>query len=304
MWWESPDDVVYIPQPNAFTITGLCSALASGQTVVLSNALDPDRIETELVRYGITIIRAVPAIVQPLVARDRPPPPPDHRLRVVRTGTAALPVAAQHDLAARYGVAVVQEYGSTESGVVIGTPQGGAPDGSIGTPYAGVESRIVDEAGMDVPDGAVGELVVRSPGVMPGYYGDPDASARVLRDGWLWTGDLAQRDTAGFLFLEGRRALRINVGGFKVAPEEVEGVLAAHPHVREVAVVAQLDAARGEVVRAIIVPDSAPSTVGELRHYCQERLAGYKVPRQWEFRDALPHSPLGKILRQHLTREQ
>lgn len=302
LWWELPDDVVYIPQPNAFTLAGFCGALAQGQTLVLSDALDPDRIEAELVQYGVTILRAVPTVVQPLVARDRPPPP-DHRLRVVRTGTAALPVTAQHGLVARYGVAVVQEYGSNESGLVIGTPRGGAPEGSIGTPYPGVAVRIVDEGGADIADGAVGELIVRSPGLMRGYHDDPAATARVLRDGWLWTGDFARRDAAGFLYLEGRRALRISVGGFKVAPEEVEAVLATHPRVREVVVVGQPDAARGEVVRAIIVPQGNPPTVAELRRHCRGRLAGYKVPRRWEFRDTLPRSPLGKILRQHLARE-
>ena len=163
-----------------------------------------------------------------------------------------------------------------------------------------VAVRLVDAQRNDVPDGSVGEIIVQSPGLMEGYLDDPEAKAQTLREGWLWTGDLAYRDAAGFYFLVGRRTLRINVGGFKVAPEEVEMVLMQHPAVREVAVLGMPDAIRGEVVRAIIVPSDTPPTIAALRAYCHRRLAGYKVPRRWEFRDALPRSPLGKILRRDL----
>jgi acyl-CoA synthetase (AMP-forming)/AMP-acid ligase II len=153
---------------------------------------------------------------------------------------------------------------------------------------------------MDVPEGETGELLIRSPGLTLGYLHNPGATADALRDGWLWTGDLARRDAEGFYYLEGRRALRINVGGLKVAPEEVEAVLAQHPAVREVVALAMPDAARGEVVRVVIVPEGPPPSVSTLRRYCRERLAGYKVPRRWEFRDELPRSSLGKVLRHNL----
>jgi long-chain acyl-CoA synthetase len=148
----------------------------------------------------------------------------------------------------------------------------------------------------------IGELVIRSPNVMVGYHGDAAATAAVLRDGWLYTGDLAQRDAAGFYYLVGRRNMRLNVGGFKFPPEEVEAVLLQHPSVREAVVVARPDAARGEVACAIIVPvdHSAPPEVEELRRFCRERLASPKVPRSFEFRDSLPYSPLGKVMRTQL----
>jgi len=122
----------------------------------------------------------------------------------------------------------------------------------------------------------------------------------VLRDGWYHTGDLARRDEAGWYWLEGRRASRINVGGYKVTPEEVEAVLQQHPGVREAVVVAMPERLRGESVRAIIVPEGAPPTPGELRDFCAARLARYKIPRRFEFRDDLPRSPLGKVLRSRL----
>ncbi len=179
---------------------------------------------------------------------------------------------------------------------MIGTPRGGAPQGSIGTPYPGFRVRLLDEGGADVPDGEAGELLIHSPTRMLGYLGDPDATA-ILRDGWLHTGDPATRDADGYYFLAGRRTLRINVGGFKVAPEEIEAILMQHPAVREVVVLAAADARRGEAVRAVIVPHGEAPTVADLRRFCRTRLATHQVPRIWEFRDALPRSPLGKVLR-------
>lgn len=177
------------------------------------------------------------------------------------------------------------------------TAREGGSEGSIGTPYPGIEARIVDDTGTDVGEGATGEVLIHSPGLMSGYLDAPDLTAQVLQDGWLWTGDLARRDANGCYHLEGRRALRINVGGFKVAPEEVEAVLALYPGVREVVVLAAVDAARGEIVRAVIVPEGDPPLIADLRAFCRERLSGYKVPRVWEFRTDLPRSPLGKVLR-------
>ena len=248
--------------------------------------------------HRVTSLWAVPAIVH-LLTEHRSSPTAAFALQFVRTSAAPLSQRVQHAAAQRYGATIVQEYGSAEGSSMIGTPEG-TPVGSIGKPYPGVAVRLVDAQGNDVPDGSIGELIVQSPGLMEGYLDDPEAEAETLREGWLWTGDLASRDAAGFYFLVGRRTLRINVGGFKVAPEEVEMVLMQHPAVREVAVLGMPDAIRGEVVRAVIVPNGTPPTIAALRAYCHRRLAGYKVPRRWEFRDALPRSPLGKILRQNL----
>src|SRR5262249_43217526 len=159
----------------------------------------------------------------------------------------------QQSAARRYGIPIVSEYGMTECPAIMGMIAGTAPPGSIGKPLPEVDVRLVDEDGEPVTDGEVGELVVRSPNVMQGYFDDPAATAAILRDGWVFTGDLARRDEAGYYYLAGRQILRINVGGFKVAPEEVEAVLLRHPGVREAAVAGQPDQARGEVVRAIIV---------------------------------------------------
>jgi acyl-CoA synthetase (AMP-forming)/AMP-acid ligase II len=163
-----------------------------------------------------------------------------------------------------------------------------------------VTIRLVDEAGHDVPEGASGELIARAPAVMLGYLGEPEQTAAVLRDGWIWTGDIARRDAEGNYFLLGRRAHWINVGGAKVLPEEVEHVLEEHPAVREAAVSGAVDAARGEIVRALIVPHGEPPTITELIRFCRARLASHKIPRRFEFHEQLPRSSALKILRREL----
>ncbi len=299
LWWEPSDGIFYYPLPNFFGARSFCTFLGVGGTTILSLATDPARIEAEMTAYGADILWTVPATLQ-MLAESSSLPPPGLHIRIARTSAAPLLPPVVQAFRARYGASVVQEFGTTEGGSMIGTPPGGAPDGSVGKPYRGVIARIVDEDGNDLPDGEAGELILSSPGLTLGYLDSPDATERTYRDGWLRTGDLARRDATGCYFLVGRLALRINVGGFKVAPEEVEAVLEQHPAVREAAVLAMADSARGEVVRAVIVPSDVPPSIGELRRYCRERLASYKVPRQWEFREELPRSSLGKVLRHRL----
>ncbi|MDQ6907709.1 MAG: fatty acid--CoA ligase family protein, partial [Chloroflexota bacterium] len=298
-WWAAADQVVYRLHGAFFQPRPLAEIFCYGATMFLSRPKDPAQMEAEMVACGATaILTNVPTAR--LLAEQATSPPPGLAIRVVRTGAMALPAPIRHAAAQRYGAAVLEEYASTEGGQMLGTPRAGAPDGSIGIPNPGVGARIVDEHGTDVPEGEMGELIVQSPGLMLGYLDDTEATVATLRDGWLWTGDLARRDADGYYFLEGRRALRINVGGHKVAPEAVEAVLAPHPAVREVVVLAAPNRLRGEVVRAIIVPRGEQPTVAELRRFCRARLATYQVPRIWEFRDTLPRSPLGKVLRRLL----
>jgi acyl-CoA synthetase (AMP-forming)/AMP-acid ligase II len=297
-WWETPDGVYCKPQESTFGSFDICQVLAIGATLVQTHALAPDQLEADLLRHGITDLWTVPARLHPL-AQSAQPPLAGLRLRSIRTASAALAPPLRAAIEARYRVPVVEQYGSTEASFVIATPRD-APPGSIGRPYPGVAIRLVDEEGRDVAEGAAGELILRAPGMMAGYLGDPGATGAILRDGWLHTGDLARRDADGCYSLEGRRAFWLNVGGRKVLPEEVERVLERHPGVREAVVLGLPDAARGVVVRAVIVPHSEPPAPAELVRFCRAHLAGYKVPRRIEFRDDLPRSPLGKVLRHQL----
>ncbi len=295
-WWLTPGSVYYVARPTVLTPWIILAVFAVGGTVILSAATRAEMIEDEMAACGATALLTTPAVLH-LLAELAQPPPGRLALRYVRYNAVPLAVTVAHAIADRYGARLINEFGSTEGGTLAGTPSGSAPEGSIGLPYDCVDIRIVDEHGTDLPDGTVGELIARTPALMRGYVADAEATDRVVRDGWLWTGDLARRDAAGFLYCEGRRTLRINVGGFKVSPDEVEAVLLSHPAVREVVVTGMPDAARGEVVRAVIVPRGAQPTAGELRRFCRSYLAGYKIPRRFEFRDELPRSALGKVLR-------
>jgi len=299
-WWAGPDDVVYRPGTAYFPVRDLCELLYAGATLVLSDTAHPARIEAELVAYRVTGLVTVPAVIRLLADQRAAPPAGLTTLRVLSFSAAPLPRAVREAAQRRYGIPILQAYGSTEGGSMIRMPDTHTPDGSNGTPYTGVRVRIVAADGADVPLGAIGELIVRSPGVMRDYLDDPAATARVLRDGWLWTGDVARCDGEGFYYLEGRRTLHINVGGFKVTPEEVEAVLETHPGVREAVVLPMPDVVHGEVLRAVIVPYDIPPTAAALRRFCRERLVAYKVPRRFEFRTELPRSPLGKVLQQQL----
>ena len=299
LWWDGPEQVGFNTIGSHFPARKWCESLASGATYVQASTTDIRQMEAEMVRHRATILRVVPALLHGLLAQPKPPPP-ELMLDFIRSGAAPLSPQLSQRATARYGVPVVEEYGSTEGGGMIGTPREGSPPGSIGKPYPGIVARIVDDAGADLPDGAIGELLIRTPGMSLGYLDDPAAGARSFEAGWLHTGDLARRDAAGFYYLSGRSALRLNIGGHMVSPEEIEAILEQHPAVREVVVLGVADEARGEVARAVIVPHDAPPAIGELQRFCREQMAGYKVPRQWEFRATLPRSGLGKVLRHAL----
>jgi long-chain acyl-CoA synthetase len=177
--------------------------------------------------------------------------------------------------------------------------------GSIGVPLPNVDCRIIDlDDGVTVlPQGEVGELVIKGPQVMKGYHNMPTETANTLRDGWLYTGDIAYMDEDGYFFIVDRKKELIKPGGFQVWPREVEEVLQSNPKVLEVGVAGIPDPNSGEAVKAwVVLKPGETATVEELRAWCKEQLAGYKVPRQIEFRDELPKTTVGKILRRELVR--
>lgn len=299
-WTVAQDEVFASLATVSLQMGAICRAFAVGGTVVLTESVGVYGLEADLTRQGVTSIAITPALLGALVGQDQRPPA-ELRLRQIQTQGAAVPRELAAAVAARYGAQLMVRYGMTECVGVMATPASGAPAGSVGKPHDGATVRIVDSAGDAVPQGEVGELTVNSPFVMLGYLDDPEATAATLRDGWLYTGDNAWQDAEGFYYLVGRRALQINVGSMKVAPEEVEEVLLRHPGVREVVVVPQPDRTRGEVVKAIVVPEGPPPEVAALRRFCRAALAGYKVPRVIVFRtEPLPRSERGKVLRQQV----
>ncbi len=199
---------------------------------------------------------------------------------------------------------IYQGYGLTEtSPVATLNPFHRAKLASIGVPAPGTDLRVVDADGRDVPQGEAGEILVKGPQVMQGYWQRPDETARVLKDGWLSTGDIGTMDEDGYFFIVDRKKDMILVSGFNVYPNEVEAVLAEHPGVADVAVVGAPDETTGETVCAYVVRKDDSVTAEVLKEHCRKSLTNYKIPRHVHFRDELPKSPVGKVLRKDLREE-
>jgi long-chain acyl-CoA synthetase len=207
-------------------------------------------------------------------------------LKVCITGGAAMPPEFIPVFEQRFGVKIMEGYGLTEASPVSSFSRLDMPQkpGSIGIPIPNVAARIVDEDGREVPRGTIGELILKGENIMKGYYGDEEMTAQVLRDGWLFTGDIGRMDQEGYLFLTGRKKRMIITSGFNVYPREIEIILALHPDVQAASIVGKEDLLRGEIVRALIVrkPGAAIEERELLRH-CRTYLSSYKVPREIEF---------------------
>jgi long-chain acyl-CoA synthetase len=226
-------------------------------------------------------------------------------VRVCVSGSAPLPVEVQERFERLTGGKICEGFGLTETSPVthINPLQGLRKNGTIGVPIPNTDCRIVDMASgtRDVPLGEEGELLIRGPQVMPGYWNKPEETANVLRDGWLFTGDLAVMDADGFCRIVGRKKEMIDASGYKVYPDEVDRVLMSHPAVLEAATIGVPDPRRGETVKSFVVlKPGAAATADAIVAHCRESLASYKVPTQIEFRSELPKSAALKILRREL----
>jgi malonyl-CoA/methylmalonyl-CoA synthetase len=221
------------------------------------------------------------------------------RTRLFVSGSAPLPAAVFEAFRARFGHAILERYGMTETLMTIGNPYDGERrPGTVGLPFDGVSTRIVDPGGRDVADGETGELLVKGPAVFSGYWRRDDATAAAFVDGWFRTGDLASRARDGYVTLRGRASELILCGGFNVYPREVEDVLLEQPHVREAAVVGVPDERRGERPVAFYVGDAEPAA---LEAACRRQLASFKVPAAFVRVEALPRNALGKVEKNRLS---
>lgn len=303
------EDVVLATAPF-FHITGaVLNAVVSlmrGCRLVLIGRFEPERALAAMADHGVTTtvgsITAFNAIAR-LPSADR-----RHfaTMRALYSGGAPVSAAVVDRFERRFGVYIHNIYGMTEtSSAVIGVPLGTRapvdPDGgalSIGRPLADVEVRVVDADGSPVAPGRPGELEIRGPHVMPGYWRNPDETAHAVHEGWLRTGDGAVRDADGWIYLIDRLKDQINTSGYKVWPREVEDVLQQHPSVDEAAVVGLPDEYRGEVVVAYVTTARGQRVdVDRLAAHCRTSLAGYKVPRRVLVVDELPKTQSGKVRR-------
>ncbi|GAA4814865.1 long-chain-fatty-acid--CoA ligase [Tomitella cavernea] len=304
-----PDDVILGALPF-FHVFGLSSvlntALRFGSPVVLIPRFEPSAVLAEAARHAVSVFFGVPTMfiaVRQAAAAERIDLP---TLRCGISGGAPMPGRSLEDFEGQFPAAVLLEgYGSTESASVV-TASRSRQDrraGSIGKPIWGVEVRIVDESGEELPAGAanVGELHFRGHNVMKGYFRQPEKTAEVIRDGWFGTGDLGYRDEDGYLFIVDRKKDLVIRGGYNIYPREVEEVLYAHPAVLEAAVFGEPDERLGEeVVAAVALRPGAQATPDEIREFVKDSVAAYKYPRRVHIVESLPKSPNGKILKRVL----
>ena len=284
--------------------TGLHLAVLSRSTMVLVPRFDLKEVLKRIRKHAPSIFCGVPSMYQALNRYPRVSAGDLSSIRLCISGGAGLPGEVQKRFEELTGGRLVEGYGLSETSPVthVNPTFGMRKNGSIGVPVPGTEARVVDPATrVPLPAGQVGELAIRGPQVMRGYWNRPQETEHVLKDGWLYTGDLVRMDEDGFFFIVDRKKDLIISAGMNVYPREVEEVLLTHPGVIEVAVVGAPSAVREEIVKAYIVADRdrMPSK-SELVQFCRDKLARYKLPRQVEFVQDLPKSALGKVLKRQL----
>ena len=306
--------VAVIPFFHVYGMTaGMNLTIRMGATMALLPRFVPLDTLKAIARYKPSLFPGVPAMYLALLNHPAAKKYSLKSIKCCMSGAAPLPVETQQRFEELTGARVIEGYGMSEAAPVThcNPLKGERRIGSIGLPWPGIEARIVDvETGMrDMPTGEIGELVVRAPGVMQGYYNRPDETATAIRDGWLFTGDIARRDVDGFFYIVDRKKDMMLVGGFNVYPRDIEEVLYTHPLIKEAVVVGLPDPKSGsDFVKAYVVlkdaAEESPELAQAITAYCRERLTRYKVPRAVEFRAELPKTLIGKHLRRVLIEEE
>ncbi len=289
----------------------LNAAVLTGATVTLLPRFEPGKALGIIARDRVTIFEGVPTMYIAMLRHPDVTATDLSSVRVAVSGGSALPVEVLHEFERVFGADLLEGYGLSETSPIVSFNRVGhlRKPGSIGTPVDGVEVRMLDPEGTEVPQGEVGELAVRGHCVMKGYWENPDATEAAIPDGWFRTGDLARVDEDGLIFIVDRKKDVILRGGYNVYPREVEEVLYEHPAVAEAAVIGVPDDLHGEEIVAVIgikaehVPadDAAREALGaEIVDFAKERVAAYKYPRRVVLVDALPKGPTGKILKREI----
>jgi long-chain acyl-CoA synthetase len=289
----------------AFTVNLLGFHEMGGRNILIPTPRPPSNLKRAFENYRITWLSGVNTLFNALLNEPWFAEHPPRHLRASVAGGMALHGSVAQRWMEVTGTPVVEGYGLTESSPVLSfNPLNGrAKEGSIGIPVPSTELRLVDDDGQLVPAGEPGEIVARGPQVMQGYWQRPEDTEQALASGWLHTGDIGTMDAEGYFRIVDRKKDMILVSGFNVFPNEVEEVIARHQHVQEAAVIGVPDEKMGETVRAFVVARHPELTEEEVIRHCREYLAAYKVPRVVEFRDDLPKSLIGKILRKDLRSE-
>ncbi len=296
-----------------FHVYGLSAAMNlsiySGGALVLLPRFAPLEVLKAIQRYRPTLFPGVPAMYIALLNHPKVAAFDLRSVEACISGAAPLPLQVATRFEELTGAKVIEGFGMTEaSPITHGNPlYGQRKEGSIGLPFPGVEARIVDlDSGLnEMPPGEIGEMIVRGPMVMGGYYARPDETANTIRDGWLYTGDIARMDAEGYFYIVDRKKDMILSNGFNVYPREVEEVLYQHPAVREAVVIGAPNERGDDTVKAFVVlKEGQTASAEEIIAFCRESLSRYKAPRAVEFRAELPKTLIGKHLRRVLVEEE
>ena len=302
-----PDDVIFggLPLFHVFGQTvALNVAVASGACLTLLPRFDAAHALRIIAEHRVTVFMGVPTMYVALLHAPDRGDYDTSSLRMCVSGGAALPVEVLRGFEEAFGVPVLEGYGLSETSPVASFNHPGREQqpGSIGTPIRDVQMRVVDGEGHEVPQGEVGEIAIRGPNVMKGYWQRPEATAEAVRDGWFHTGDMARADSDGYFYIVDRKKDMIIRGGYNVYPREIEEVLYEHPAVAEAAVIGLPHPALGEeVAAAVALKPGAAVTAEELRNYVKGQVAAYKYPRHVWFVDALPKGATGKIVKREIA---
>lgn len=306
---ESGKQVIMCPLPlyhiYAFTVNCIAAFNSGNHSVLITNPRDIDGFIKSLAKYRPTVLVGINTLFVSLMEHPGFAGLDFTRLRTTVSGGTALNKSVAERWCELTGCPVSEGYGLTEtSPTVCSNPiDGQGRIGTIGLPVPGTALKVVDEQNNELGVGEVGELCVKGPQVMAGYWQRPEATAETIRDGWLHTGDIARIEEDGYVSIVDRKKDMILVSGFNVFPNEIEDVVTAHPKVELCACVGVEDAKSGEVPKLFVVKSDASLSEAELKAFCRENLTGYKQPRHIEFRQELPMTAVGKVLRKDLRAE-
>jgi long-chain acyl-CoA synthetase len=314
-WFSKCEDgkervLAVLPLFHVYAMTNCLNfSIVSGATQILLPRFDLDQVLQAINDYAPTIFPGSPTMY---VAINNHPRVKEYYISSIKScisGSAPLPVEVAQRFEQLTGGRLVEGYGLSEASPVThcNPMDGRARAGSIGLSFPDTLTKIMDSdtGTRELPHSEVGELVIKGPQVMLGYWNRPQETASTLRDGWLYTGDIAKMDKDGFVYIVDRKKDMIIAGGFNIYPREVEEVLYEHPAVFEAAVVGVPDPYRGETVKAyVVLRPGAKATQEEIIAFCREKISAFKAPRQVEFKEALPKTAVGKILRRQLVAEE
>ncbi len=305
LWELEREDwaVGVLPLSHSYGLTVMNAGHLLGTRAALLRWFNPEEVLQTIQTFKAVSMSGVPTMFVYLLNYPEAGRFDTSSMRVWGSGAAPLPVEIVEPFEKKFGGTLLEGYGLTEASPVVSAHRlsGARKLGSVGQPIPGVEVSVQDDEDRPLPAGEVGEVCVKGPNVMVGYYRSPEETARAIRGGWLHTGDMGRLDADNFLYIVERKKDLIIRGGFNIYPREVEEALYAHPKVAEAAVVGMPDPLMGEDALAFVVlKDGETATAAEIMAFCQTRLARFKCPKQVRFVGSLPKSPIGKILRKEL----